>query len=221
MYISETNEEGIEMTDIEYELINSSINQELFIKDMLDDLEKVDFYTAEHCRRVGKMTDILCEYLGEGYFVKIKAHIASYVHDIGKIAVPKKLLIKIGEVTDDEWTVIRSHPLVGDSMLKDKQYHELAKIVLYHHERWDGKGYYELDNIDIPTESRIIAVCDSIDAMITRRAYRDPLSLEMCKKEISVNSGKMYEPRVAEAALQIFDELTSIHSNMILSVVNE
>ena len=71
-------------------------------------------------------------------------------------------------------------------------------------------GYYALKQKDIPLESRIIAVCDSIDAMTSKRAYREPLTLEFCKQEIEINSGKMYDPRVASIAIKNFEKLVKI-----------
>ena len=208
------------MTDLEQELVNSIDSQYFFIETMLEELAKIDVYTAQHCRRVGNMTDILCEFLGEKNNIKITAHIASYIHDIGKVVVPKCLLTKTGKVTKEEWELIKSHTQIGSRILKSRMYHELADIVLYHHERWDGTGYYNIKGEDIPIQSRIIAVCDSIDAMITKRAYRDPLTLQKCKYQIYINSGEMYEPRIANAALEIFDQLISVHKEQGIYMCN-
>lgn len=96
---------------------------------------------------------------------------------------------------------MKKHPEIGAGILmKSKSFARIAAIILHHHERWDGKGY--------PFGARIIAVCDSIDAMASKRAYRNSLPLSVCREEIEKNVGIMYDPEVARIALDNWELLT-------------
>ena len=136
---------------------------------------------------------------------------ASALHDIGKIAVPDSVLRKAGPLTRPEWEEMRRHPVTGYEILrKIDDFKEIAILVRHHHERWDGRGYPDgLSGHDIPPGSRVIAVADSIDAMMSSRSYRPAMTSAACRREIEKNSGIMYDPRVAAAALEHWDELVS------------
>lgn len=126
-------------------------------------------------------------------------------HDIGKIGVSETILNKPGKLFAHEWSQIQAHPVVGYNILrKSTLLIKIAKIVLYHHERWDGKGYPQgLPGNQIPLGSRIIAVADAVDAMTTDRPYRKPLPWESCYNELQVNKEKQFDPVVVEAAAQL------------------
>mgnify|MGYP002559380470 CR=1 FL=1 len=136
---------------------------------------------------------------------------ASSLHDIGKIAVPDSVLRKAGPLTRPEWEEMRRHPVTGYEILrKIDDFKEIAILVRHHHERWDGRGYPDgLSGHDIPPGSRVIAVADSIDAMMSSRSYRPAMTSAACRREIEKNSGIMYDPLVAAAALEHWDELVS------------
>ena len=136
---------------------------------------------------------------------------AAHLHDIGKIAVPDSVLRKAGPLTRPEWEEMRRHPVTGYEILrKIDDFKEIAILVRHHHERWDGRGYPDgLSGHDIPPGSRVIAVADSIDAMMSSRSYRPAMTSAACRREIEKNSGIMYDPRVAAAALEHWDELVS------------
>ena len=181
------------------------------IENIVQTIDAKDTYTAHHSRRVGGMAQLLCTYLGEEDEVKELVHVASCIHDIGKIGIPDDILNKPGKLTEEEWHCMRSHTAIGAQILeKVEELKPLSNVVLYHHERWDGKGYYGLQGEHIPLEARIIAVCDSIDAMTSSRAYRAPLTLGSCKSEIQSNIGKMYDPRIASIAVDYFEKLISV-----------
>lgn len=178
------------------------------IESIIKAIDAKDTYTAHHSRRVGGMAELLCDYLGESDETKEMVHIASCIHDIGKLGIPDEILNKPGKLTEEEWHCMRSHTAIGAEILEEvEELKPLSRVVLYHHERWDGKGYYGLEGEAIPLEARIIAVCDSIDAMTSSRAYRKPLSLDCCKNEIQSNIGKMYDPRIASVAVAYFENL--------------
>ncbi len=192
-------------------LLNNQFAYYDVIESIVTALDAKDTYTANHSRRVGGMADLLCDYLGEKDSVKATVHIASHIHDIGKIGIPDHILNKPGKLTEEEWECMKRHTSIGANILKKSEaLKSLSDVVLYHHERWDGKGYYGLEKENIPLEARIIAVCDSIDAMTSKRAYRETLSIEYCKNEIQSNIGRMYDPRVASVAVKHFEHLLSL-----------
>lgn len=172
-------------------------------------LEAKDHFTADHSLRVSDMAERTCNQLGLSSEQTETIHMAAHVHDIGKIGIPDAILEKPGPLDDDEWFKIRQHPQIGAVILnKSTGLSEIAAIVLRHHERWDGKGYPDgISGSDIPLGSRIIAICDSIDAMTSERPYRKILSHEACKEEIRRNSGVMYDPVIAEIVLREWDKI--------------
>lgn len=125
--------------------------------------------------------------------------------------MPDSVLRKAGPLTRPEWEEMRRHPVTGYEILrKIDDFKEIAILVRHHHERWDGRGYPDgLSGHDIPPGSRVIAVADSIDAMMSSRSYRPAMTSAACRREIEKNSGIMYDPRVAAAALEHWDELVS------------
>ena len=129
---------------------------------------------------------------------------AGIIHDIGKIAVSNKILEKDGPLDEDEWKEIRKHPETGYSILSTvNEYSPFAKIVLYHHERWDGKGYPNgLKGYDIPLQSRILGVADAYDAMVSERAYRKAMSREDALAELRRCAGTQFDPEVVEVLLK-------------------
>ena len=120
------------------------------------------------------MTEKICDLLNLPLDEKEVYHIAAHLHDVGKIGIRDSVLLKEGKLSQEEWEIMKSHSIQGYNILKNvKSFEEVAKIVRLHHERFDGKGYPdELEGNNIPFGSRIIAVADSIDAMISDRPYR-------------------------------------------------
>ena len=172
-------------------------------------LDARDTYTASHSNRVAEMVLVLAAALGLGPDETTLIHIAAHLHDIGKIAVSDAVLRKAGPLTADEWQEMRCHPVTGYNILRRvADFQDIAVLVLHHHERWDGQGYPDgLSGADIPLGSRIIAVADSIDAMMSSRSYRAAMTGAACRCEIEKNSGIMYDPRVVSAALAHWDTL--------------
>ncbi len=166
-------------------------------------LDARDPYTGNHSRRVSDMACELCHVLGLSHDMTREIHIAGHLHDIGKIGIPDKVLLKPGRLNDEEWELMKQHPKIGADILSGCQkFDRIAAIILHHHERFDGKGYpFGAKGEEIPVGSRIIAVCDSIDAMASSRAYRSAMSLEKVREEIEKNAGLMYDPVIAKAML--------------------
>ena len=181
-----------------------------FVECITSALDARDPYTGNHSRRVSDMACFLCIKLGISHAETQEIHIAGHLHDIGKIGVPDRVLQKPTKLNDEEWQLMKKHPEIGAEILsKSEHFTRLGAIILHHHERYDGKGYpFGAKGQEIPLGARIIAVCDSIDAMASARAYRNSLPLEVCRSEIEKNIGLMYDPTVAKTALENWDALT-------------
>lgn len=170
------------------------------IESLVTALEAKDFYTRGHSERVAFMTHELGKRLGIKGSELENVHMAAHLHDIGKIGVPDRVLNKRAKLVPHEWEYIKMHPQIGfDILSKSNKLKHISKMVLHHHERWDGKGYpYGLSKTDIPLGSRIIAVCDCIDAMTSTRPYRKAMTFEQCMKELSINKGVMFDPHIID-----------------------
>ncbi len=196
----------------EEELFKSFEKQKLVmegtVQAMAFTIEARDPYTAGHQIRVTKLACAIAE---EMHFSKDKidaVRLAGSLHDIGKIYVPAEILSKPGKISEVEQNIIKTHPQVGHDILKSIEFAwPIAKIVLQHHERMDGSGYPSgLKGKDILIEARILAVADVVEAMCTHRPYRAALTIEAALDEISINKGKLYDAKVADACLRLFKD---------------
>ena len=194
--------------------VESNENQNL--KDLISCLisveEAKDSYTAHHSERVKAYTELIARSLGlSESSISLITH-AAHLHDIGKIGIRDNVLGKPGKLSNEEFSVIKQHPVIGAKILMQSNYtHELVQIVLHHHERYDGRGYPEgLKGEDIPIGARVIAIADSIDAMTSKRVYRDAMSLEYCRNEIEKNLGVMYDPAIGKVVLEHWNEIVDL-----------
>jgi PAS domain S-box-containing protein len=171
-------------------------------------IETRDPYTAGHQRRVTKLACTIGEEKGLPEDQIEGLRMSGELHDIGKIHVPAEILSKPGQISDAEYTIIKTHAQVGHDILKTIEFPwPVAKIVLQHHERIDGSGYPQgLKGKDILLEAKILAVADVIEAMATHRPYRPALSIEESLEEISKNRGKLYDPEIVDICLKLFKE---------------
>lgn len=171
-------------------------------------LEYYDRYTQGHSERVARYAVKIAERVGLDRERIKKVYWASLVHDIGKIYIPQTLLNKNGKFTEDEYEFVKIHPVKSEEILSQvEELKELAKIVRYHHERWDGKGYPDgLSGEEILLESRIIAVADAFEAMTAERPYKRALSLEEAIQEIEKNKGTQFDPFLAEVMIEVIKE---------------
>lgn len=172
-------------------------------------LEARDPYTSHHSSRVAEMTETICELIGLDEEEKEIYHIAAHLHDIGKIGIRDNVLLKEGKLNDEEWKIMKSHSEQGYNILMNaKSFEVVADVVRSHHERYDGKGYPDgLKGEDIPLGARIIAIADSIDAMISDRPYRKGMDTNVCKDQIEKNIGVMYDPAIAKKVIEHWDEV--------------
>jgi putative two-component system response regulator len=136
---------------------------------------------------------------------------AAVLHDVGKIGVPDRVLLKPGELDAEEWTVMKAHAEIGASMLSgsDSPLVRLGEeIARTHHERWDGTGYPAgLRAEEIPLAGRICAICDVFDALRSRRPYKQPWSLKDAMAEIGRERGRLFDPRLVDLFLPLAAEL--------------
>lgn len=171
------------------------------MKCLVASLEAKDIYTSGHSNRVASMTLDLCKKLNLNDYHISMIYVAAQLHDIGKIGIPDYILNKKGPLTEKEWEKVKSHSKIGYSILvRSNKLANVAKMVLHHHERWDGKGYpYGLKGEQIPLGSRIIAICDTIDAMTSNRPYRNRYTFKECYDEIIRNKGTQFEPFLVDS----------------------
>ena len=167
-----------------------------------------DSYTNGHSFRVAKYTRLLAQKLGESEATVENFYNIALLHDIGKIGIPESILNKPGKLTDEEFSVMKSHVKRGYEILKDvKIQGDLAAGAHHHHERFDGRGYPEgLSGYSIPWVARVIAVADTFDAMSSTRPYRKKLPMDFIVEEIKKCSGTQFDPVVAEAFLGLYED---------------
>ena len=134
--------------------------------------------------------------------------IASTIHDIGKISVPAEILSKPTKLTDIEFRLIKAHAQAGYDILKNIEFPwPVADVILQHHERMDGSGYPQgIKGDDLLLESRILAVADVVESMASHRPYRPALGIDAALEEITKNRGTLYDPRVVDICLRLFNE---------------
>ncbi len=174
--------------------------------------EAKDPYTAHHSERVRALSELLARKLGLSEQTVCLVTDAAHLHDIGKIGINEGVLTKPARLSMTELNIIRQHPVIGARILmKANRMQEVVRIVMHHHERWNGTGYPDgLAREDIPIGARIIAIADSIDAMCSRRCYRESLSFKQCREEIRRNLGIMYDPAIGKVALDNWDEIEEL-----------
>ncbi len=175
------------------------------VKSLVKAIEGKDKYTKGHSDRVSFYSTIVAEEMEFSHEEIKKIQMAAVLHDVGKIAVPEKILNKEGKITQEEFNEIKKHPSNGYSIVSQiKNMKEIAVIIKYHHERWDGKGYPDgILKEEIPIESRIISVVDAYDAMTSDRPYRKGMSHEKAVEELIYNAGKQFDSEVVDIFCEI------------------
>ena len=195
--------------------IRKTIDYHEIIECISGALDAKDPYTAGHSQRVSDMTLEILKKMQLAASEIEEIHIAAHLHDIGKIGISDSILNKPGRLNKEEWEVMKKHPQIGaDILSRSEHLSDLKQIVLFHHERYDRKGYpMGLKGIEIPLGSRIIAVCDSIDAMTSSRSYRKAKDWGFCYEEIQKNLGKMYDPKIGKLALENWEQIKNAAGN--------
>ena len=168
-------------------------------------LEAKDAYTKGHSERVSEYAGKIAEAMGYDLERVEKVKEISHLHDIGKLVIHENVLNKKGPLTDEEWLMIKEHPVLGEEVLKGAVFEEeMLAMVRSHHERCDGKGYPDkLQGDEINIFAQIISVADAFDAMTSSRAYRAALTRKEALAEIQANSGTQFSAKVVSAALKV------------------
>ena len=186
-------------------------NEALFmhvVQSLADAIDAKDTYTNGHSGRVASYSREIARRFGYNAQEQSDIYMMGLLHDVGKIGVPDEVINKQAKLTDEEFELIKRHPVVGSQILKNiKEMPSLATGARWHHERYDGKGYPDgLAGDDIPEAARIIAVADAYDAMTSYRSYRDVMPQEKVRDEIQRCSGTQFDPRFADIMLKMMDE---------------
>lgn len=199
------NELEIKLEEKSWELEKVSLNSIMAIAHTID---AKDVYTAGHSVRVAKCAAEIAKRLGWSETEVQNIHYMALLHDIGKIGVPDTILNKPVRLSEEEFVLIRRHPVIGNEILKDiHSIKDVAVGALYHHERYDGKGYpYGLKGEEIPLCARIIGIADTYDAMTSNRIYRAKLSDQRVIEEFEKGIGTQFDPELAELFLSMLRE---------------
>lgn len=166
-------------------------------------LDAREHETGLHSKRVACHTIILARQFTEDRDSLKQIYWGGLLHDIGKIAIPDSILLNQGRLTEDEWSVMRTHPQQGFNIMSEVPFMQVAaQIVLHHEESYNGKGYPNaLTGESIPWGARLFAVIDTLDAMTNDRAYRKGMSFDVAKDEIMKLSDQQFDPQAVEALL--------------------
>jgi HD-GYP domain-containing protein (c-di-GMP phosphodiesterase class II) len=169
-------------------------------------LEAKDYYTGGHTERVSDVAVALAKRLGYSGNELDAIEIGALLHDIGKIGIPERILHKPGPLDDDEWKVMKEHPVISEYILSEVDLHPfVTQIARHSHERMDGAGYPDgLAGEDIPLPARIVLVADALDALTSDRPYRRGRILPAAIEEMRSHSGTQFCPRVMDALEQIY-----------------
>ncbi|MDF1868806.1 MAG: HD-GYP domain-containing protein [Phycisphaerales bacterium] len=180
------------------------------VQNLVQQIERKDLSTAAHTWRVVLYTRAMAESLSIDHEQIALITQAAALHDIGKLDLPDHILQKPGKLTDEEFEIIKYHPVSGSARMIDLDVTEepILDLVRYHHERWDGVGYpFQLKAEDIPIGARLFAVIDSFDAMTSVRPYREVLgdkAAELALIELQAGMGSQYWPDAVEAFTELF-----------------
>ena len=167
---------------------------------LLAALKERDPYTYGHCRRVARNAALLAKAAGLNAYEQKVIEYASIFHDLGKIAIPDRVLQKPGALTSHEERQLAHHPELGASLLDGMDIRPVDVWIRHHHEHWDGSGYpYGLEGEEIPFGSRVILVADAYDAMTTDRSYREAAEPWDALLELRRKAGVQFDPSVVAA----------------------
>jgi putative two-component system response regulator len=176
--------------------------------------EYKDEDTGEHIMRMSHYSAAIAKKMGLGDNVVESILYAAPMHDVGKIGIPDKILLKPGPLDPHEWEIMKKHTIIGGKILEGSRegFIRLGEVVaLTHHEKWDGSGYPAgLKGRKIPLVGRIVAIADVFDALLSKRPYKEPFSLEKSYEIIREGRGIHFDPDVVDAFFEIQDEILAI-----------
>lgn len=194
--------------------------QEGTIDSLLHALEYRDDETGQHVNRVRKISTILAKEYGLTGTVVWDLHLVSPMHDIGKIGTPDEILKKTGKLTDDEFATMKHHTILGWDLLmartngfKRPSFIEMAQdVALYHHEKYDGKGYpTRLKGKEIPIAARIVCIADAYDAMRQKRCYKEAMTAEDAYNQIIEGKNRQFDPDLCHIFSNKREEIEALY----------
>ena len=189
-------------------------SEEQWVASMLAAAKFRDDETAQHIQRMSRYAEILSRTISEDGQDARSIRLASQLHDIGKIGIPDRILMKVGSLTPEEAQVVRQHTIIGRDILDavDSAVADLAaSIACSHHERWDRGGYPQgLAGDDIPLAARISAITDTFDALTTNRIYRKAYSLPTALRMMRAEQGRQFDPQLLDAFFSVIDEIMNV-----------
>lgn len=170
---------------------------------LLQALRERDPYTYGHCRRVARNALLLAQAAGLNEYDQKIVEYSSIFHDLGKLGIPDRILLKPGRLNDEEELIIKTHPVKSVEILEPVSHVPFFRALLpgirHHHERMDGQGYPDgVQGDDIPLSARIILIADTFDAMTTTRPYRKGKGYEYAYKELNQFSGRQFDPQLVK-----------------------
>lgn len=193
-------------TQIENRMLYESLFESVLhtLKSLIAAINRRDLYTEGHCQRVTSASLVVAEKLGLSDYERDVIRVVSPIHDLGKVGIPDSVLLKPSKLSDAEYGMMKGHPIYGEEIMNRFEIlSKEAKIIRHHHERFDGTGYPDaLQRSEIPVCSRVIAVCDAYDAMVTNRPYRRSLGKEEALAEIRRCRGTQFDPEVADCFVE-------------------
>jgi len=177
-----------------------------------------DENTGSHIRRMSEYCETIARRIGLDDVDVDMVVYAAPMHDVGKIGIPDRILLKPGKLDPHEWEIMKQHTTIGAQILagSDAEFIGLAEVIaLTHHEKWDGSGYPRgLRKLEIPLAGRIVAVADVFDALTSQRPYKEPFSKEESLDIIRQNRGSHFDPEVSDAFFASKEEILSIKENL-------
>lgn len=189
-------------------------DQQTLLGSLAELIEAQSHETGRHVKRVSAYTEILCKALGLSEEETWKVSVASMMHDVGKIAVPKEILYKPARLSDEEFEEVKKHVDYGYNILHNSPGEIIqiaADIAQQHHERYDGVGYqHNLNGEDINLFARCVAIADVFDALVSKRCYKEQWTPEDARKEIMDQSGKQFDPKLTALFDEHFDEFLEV-----------
>ena len=188
--------------------------QQIIVGSLSELVESQSHETGQHVKRVAAYTEILCRAMGLSEEETWKISVASMMHDVGKICVPREILHKPGKLTEEEFSEIKKHVDYGHKLLENSSGEVMrlaANIAWQHHERYDGKGYQnELSGENINIYARAVAVADVFDALVSKRCYKKSWTPTQAREEILNQSGRQFDPQITRLFDEHFDEFLKV-----------
>ncbi len=173
-----------------------------------------DNETGNHIFRISQSCHVLARAIGlDEHRCELLRH-AGPLHDVGKIGIPDRILLKPGALDDAEWEIMKTHTVIGAKILGEHEYEVLVlarEIALRHHERWDGEGYPGgQKGEETSIEARVVAVCDVFDALTSKRPYKEAWTIQEAARYLSENAGRRFEPRLVNAFIEVLPQISAI-----------